>query len=57
MKRIIKISYQNRSGRTRDLPSVPKLMVANHFLKQSGFSIGTIAEIYYLPNKIIIKKV
>jgi hypothetical protein len=31
-------------------------MLANRSLTQSGFSIGTMAEVSYLPNEIIIKK-
>jgi len=50
------ISYQNRQGKTRDLDSVPKIIIANHILKKiCGFSIGDKVNIEYLPNQIIIK--
>lgn len=55
--KIMTISYQNRYGRTRDLPIVPKIIIANHFLqKKSGFLIGDKVIVEYLPNQIIIKK-
>ena len=58
MKKQITISYQNRRGVMRDLPAVPKIIIANHFLKeQSGFSIGDKAFVRYSPNQIIITKV
>ncbi len=57
MKKIIKISYQNRQGRFRDLQSVPKLLVANKFLFDAGFSIGDSAEINYGNREIIIRKI
>lgn len=56
MHKNITISYQNRQGKRRDLASVPKIVIANHLLEQSGFSIGDKVNIHYLPNQIIIKK-
>ena len=61
------ISYQNRQGRgyggsgvgslSRDLPTSPKLVIANHFLKNlSGFSIGDKIMVKYSPGLIIISK-
>ena len=50
------ISYQNRQGKTRDLASVPKIVIANKSLSHSDFSIGNKISIEYLPNQIIIKK-
>jgi len=56
--KIITISYQNRQGKTRDLASVPKIILANHILKKiCGFSIGDKVNIEYLPYQIIIKKI
>ena len=58
MKKQIKIGYQNRTGIKRDYPAVPKIIIANHFLKEhSGFSIGDKAFVRYSPNQIIITKV
>ena len=56
MNRTMTISYQNRQGRTRDLVSVPKIIIANKSLSHSGFSIGNKISIEYLPNQIIIRK-
>ena len=57
MKKEIKISYQNRHGIRGDLPTAPKLVLANHLLKKiSGFSIGDKVNVEYSPNLIIIKK-
>lgn len=50
------VSYQNRQGKNRDLFSVPKIIITNHLLEQSGFSVGDKVNIEYLPNQIIIKK-
>jgi hypothetical protein len=51
------VSYQNRQGRKRDLPTAPKLVIANHLLqKYSGFSIGDRITVQYLPESIIIRK-
>lgn len=51
------ISYQNRQGKTRDLPTAPKLILANHLMKKiSGFSIGDKVTVQYLHESIIIKK-
>ena len=59
------IGYQNRTGRgyggsgvgslSRDLPSVPKIILANKLLLENGFSIGSKASVYYSLGKIIIK--
>ena len=67
MKKEMTIGYQNRVGRSyggtgvgslsRDLPTAPKLVIANHFLKKlSGFCIGDKVEVQYLDKEIIIKK-
>ena len=55
--RIMTISYQNRQGKTRDLVSVPKIIITNHLLEKSGFLIGDKVNVEYLPNQIIIKKI
>lgn len=60
MQRIIKIGYENRSSRSskyaRDLESVPKILLANHFLKdQCLFTTGDMVSVQYLPGTIIIK--
>ncbi|OGI66947.1 hypothetical protein A2823_02495 [Candidatus Nomurabacteria bacterium RIFCSPHIGHO2_01_FULL_41_91] len=59
------VGYQNRSSRgyggsgvgslSRDLPSVPKILLANKFLLENCFSIGSKAYVYYSPGEIIIK--
>jgi hypothetical protein len=61
MQRIIKIGYENRVSRSnkysRDLESVPKILLANHFLKDlSLFTVGDLVSVEYSPNSIIIKK-
>lgn len=57
MNKTMTVSYQNRSGRKRDLASVPKIILANHILKKiCGFSIGDRVTVQYLPASIIIKK-
>lgn len=57
LKKEIRISYQNRHGVRGDLPTAPKLVLANHLLKKiSGFSIGDKVLVEYLQNSIIIKK-
>jgi len=57
MKKEMTISYQNRHGRSRDLPTAPKLVIANHLLKRlSGFSIGDKVSVSYSLGEIIIKK-
>ena len=58
MERINKISYQNRFSRFGDLPTVPKLIIANHFLKKiSGLGIGDKIRVEYSLGKIIISKI
>lgn len=68
MKRQMTVSYQNRQGRSyggsgagslsRDLPTAPKLVIANHFLKKlSGFCIGDKVTVQYSPGEIIISKI
>ena len=58
LKKEIKISYQNRHGVRGDLPTAPKLVIANHLLKKiSGFSIGDNILVEYLQDSIIIKKI
>lgn len=57
MKKLMTVGYQHRQGLKRDLPTSPKIVIANHFLKeQSGFSIGDKVLVQYLPNQIIITK-
>ena len=57
LKKEIKISYQNRHGVRGDLPTAPKLVIANHSLKnESGFSIGDKVSVEYLKGSIIITK-
>jgi hypothetical protein len=56
MNKIITIGYQNRQGKRRDLASVPKIIIANHLLEQSGFLIGDKATVEYSPSSIIIRK-
>jgi hypothetical protein len=57
MKKEMTVGYQNRQGQNCDLPTAPKLVIANHFLKKlSGFCIGDKVKVQYLPNEIIIKK-
>ena len=56
MKKEIKISYLNRQGIGRDLPPVPKLVLASHILEKYGFSIGENVLVEYSPNQIIIIK-
>ena len=56
MYKILTVSYQNRQGKTRDLASVPKIILANHLLEQSGFLIGNKVSVEYLLNQVIIKK-
>lgn len=55
MHKIITVGYQNRQGKTRDLISAPKIIIANYLLLQSGFSIGDKINVCYSQNKIIIK--
>ena len=52
----IKISYQNRYGKFGDLPTVSRIILANRFLKQSGFLVSDKASVEYSPNTIIIRK-
>ncbi len=67
MKKEITVSYQNRQSRghggtgvgtlSRDLPTAPKLVLANHFLKNiSGFEINDKVSVEYLPDLIIVSK-
>jgi hypothetical protein len=57
MQKEIKISYQNRHGPHGDLPTAPKLVIANHILKKYGFSIGDKVTVQYSPGSIIINKI
>ena len=61
------IGYQHRQSRfrggsgigslSRDLPTAPKIVLANHFLKNlSGFSIGEKVLVHYSHGSIIISK-
>jgi hypothetical protein len=57
MKKVNTISYQNRHGVRGDLPTAPKLVLANHILKKiCGFSIGQKLLVEYSKNLIVIKK-
>ena len=57
MKKLMTVGYQHRYGLKRDLPTSPKIVIANHLLrKQSGFSIGDQIVVHYSPNQIIITK-
>lgn len=56
MNKTMRVSYQNRQGKVRDLASVPKIIIANKSLLQSGFSIGDKVSVKYLLNQIIIRK-
>ena len=57
MKKLMTVSYQHRQSLKRDLPTSPKIVIANHFLKElSGFSIGDKVLVHYSPNQIIITK-
>jgi len=57
MKKITTISYQNRHGAKGDLPTVPKLVLANHIIeKVCGFSIGEKVLVEYLQDSIVISK-
>ncbi|MEK7089147.1 MAG: hypothetical protein AAB913_03395 [Patescibacteria group bacterium] len=65
MQKTMTVGYQNRTSRgyggsgvgslSRDLPSVPKIILANKLLLENGFSIGSKASVYYSPGEIIIK--
>jgi len=57
MKKINTISYQNRHGVRGDLPTAPKIIIANHTLKNMcDFSIGDKVLVEYLQDSIIITK-
>ncbi len=57
MKKEITISYQHRYNIRGDLPTVPKIIIANSLLMSlSGFAIGDKATVQYLPNSVIIRK-
>lgn len=66
MKRQMTVGYQNRTSigyggtgvgtLSRDLPTAPKLVIANHFLTRNGFPIGQKVIVHYSPNQIIIRK-
>ncbi|MFH1233392.1 MAG: hypothetical protein V1649_01935 [Patescibacteria group bacterium] len=57
MRKEMKIYYQHRRGVRGDLPTAPKLVIANHSLKnESGFSIGDKVTVEYLKGTIIITK-
>ena len=51
------VGYQNRHGVRGDLPTVPKIIIANHILEKiCGFSIGENVLVEYLQDSIIISK-
>jgi ribosomal protein L21E len=57
MKKQMTVSYQNRQGTRGDLPTAPKIVLANHLIKKlSGFSVGDKVTVEYSPNVIIITK-
>jgi hypothetical protein len=56
LKKEIKISYQNRHGVRGDLPTAPKLTIANHILEKYGFFIGDKVNVEYSPKLITISK-
>ena len=57
MLKINTISYQNRHGVRGDLPTAPKIVLANHIIEKiCGFSIGQKLLVEYSPNLITIKK-
>ncbi len=57
MKKILTVSYQYRHGARGDLPTAPKIVLANHIIeKVCGFSIGEKLLVEYSPELIIIKK-
>ena len=53
--RTMTISYQHRQGVRNDRQTAPKLIIANHFLTQNGFSIGSKIIVHYAQNVITIK--
>lgn len=55
MRKEMKIYYQHRHGIRGDLSTVPKIVIANHFLTESGFSIGDKFTVEYLKGSLIIK--
>jgi len=68
MKKQITIGYQNRQSRghggsgigslSRDLPTAPKLVLANHYMKTiSNFGISEKVNVEYLPEQIIISRI
>ena len=58
MQRKITISYQNRTGIKNELAPVPKLVLANKFIKNiSNISIGDKVLVQYLEEMIIINKI
>jgi len=52
MKRSMTVSYQNRWGNRQP---APKVIIANHFLAESGFMIGKKFSVEYLNGSLIIK--
>jgi len=50
------LSYLNRHGVHGDLPSVPKLTLANNAMRKAGFNIGDKVTVQYEKGQIIIKK-
>ncbi|MSU45000.1 type I addiction module toxin, SymE family [Candidatus Nomurabacteria bacterium] len=67
LKKQMTVGYQYRQSRRcnisgvgplfRDLPTAPKIILANHFLTESGFSIGDKVLVEYLKGSIIISKI
>lgn len=56
MLKTITVSYLNRNGIRRDILPIPKIILANKSLLQSGFSIGDKVSVEYLLNQVIITK-
>ena len=49
------VYYQFRHGVRGDRPTAPKIVIANHFLTESGFVIGKKFTVEYLKGSLIIK--
>ncbi len=55
MKKSMTVYYQFRHGVRGDRPTAPKIVIANHFLTESGFVIGKKFTVEYLKGSLIIK--
>lgn len=55
MKKVITISRQYRQGIYGDLPAVPKIIIANHYLRRvCNFEVGQKILVNYSKNTILI---